>query len=94
MKLSLRATMLLSMIRDPQSELNTSPYSRDDPWVELNRLPHFGPKTLDELVKAGLLKERPLGHWSGYGRRWFRLAPPEPEPFPEDEDFGDLWVAA
>ena len=91
LKLSLRAKILLAMIRDPQSEVYE--YYLDGPWMCLSCVPNMGPKTCAELVEVGILKERPLGTWSSNERRWYRLATPVAEPLPEHEDFGDLWVA-
>jgi hypothetical protein len=87
-ELGLRAERLLAAFRDQDNDS----VGRDGAWMNAYYLSGIGRKTCDELVKAGILKERPRGPWSGYGALWYRFATAEAEPTPGDEDFGDLWV--
>lgn len=72
-----------------------SDQSEDDQWFRLSGIDQIGVATAVELVKSGILKERYLELYrtqATFYRQRYRLATPQAEPFPEHEDFGDLWL--
>lgn len=105
--LSSRARRLLEFFQNPDRVIWEDTYADgkvktyrfcelqdNDGWTQVYPIPQIGLATILELIEAGIVEERYPQHYRKQGTfasQRYRLR--RAEPFPEHEDFGDLWVA-